>query len=267
VDEPYLSRAAELPRGGWRSAVRSKALWALSLRRRDAAPGIRIVHYHHVFRDELDGFRRHLDYFRSEFEPTTLEQAAARLREGTTTGRELVVTFDDGFRNTFELAAPELERRGLRACFYVITDLVSAPYATAERICREHLHLPAPVEPLTWEDIAALAASGHEIGSHTRSHPDPTTLSAAKLDAELGGSKAALEERTGVGVAHASAPYGDKRRFGPEVSDAARRAGYETCAGALRGVNRTASDLYALKRHHLLAQWPVSHVRYFLTRP
>jgi peptidoglycan/xylan/chitin deacetylase (PgdA/CDA1 family) len=267
VDEPYLSSASELPPGGWRGAARSIALEALSLRRRDPSPGVRIVHYHHVFPDELDGFRRHLDYFNSAFEPTTLGAAAARLHSDTTTGRELVVTFDDGFRNTFQLAAPELESRGLRACFYVITDLVSAPRATADRICRERLHLPAAVEPLTWEDVAALAASGHEIGSHTRSHRDPTTLNTAELDAELAGSKVELEDRTGVPVVHASAPYGDRRRFGPAVSGAARRAGYATCAGAQRGLNRSASDLYALKRHHLLALWPVSHVRYFLTRP
>ena len=74
------------------------------------------------------------------------------------------------------------------------------------------------------------------------------------------------EEPLGRQVEHFSAPYGEAHRFSPAVSDAARRAGYASCATAQRGRNTGADDLYALRRDHLEAGWPVAHVRYFLGR-
>ena len=64
---------------------------------------------------------------------------------------------------------------------------------------------------------------------------------------------------------HVSAPYGDAARFTPAVSDAARAAGYASCATALRGPN-TADDVYALRRDHLVAGWSLRDIRYFLSR-
>jgi peptidoglycan/xylan/chitin deacetylase (PgdA/CDA1 family) len=266
VGDRFLSSAAELGLDrSVRSRLRSAALDLLARRPREPSSGVRLVHYHYVFNDEVEGFRRQLDYLTSAFEPVSLGEAAARLREARTTGRELVVTFDDGFRNVVTNATPLLESAGVRACFYLTTELVSAPEEVVTRFCRERLHLPGAVEPLTWEDARELVERGHEVGSHTRSHPDLTQLDGEQRDSELRGSKAELEQRLGP-VEHFSAPYGEAHRFSPAVSDAARSAGYATCATAQRGVNRSADDLYALRRHHLVASWPVMHVRYFLTR-
>ena len=62
-----------------------------------------------------------------------------------------------------------------------------------------------------------------------------------------------------------SAPYGDAARFTPAVSEAARVAGYASCATAIRGPNET-NDVYALHRDHVVAGWPVRDLRYFLSR-
>jgi peptidoglycan/xylan/chitin deacetylase (PgdA/CDA1 family) len=123
------------------------------------------------------------------------------------------------------------------------------------------------VRPLTWDEAAELADLGHEIGSHTRSHPELTRLSDAALADELSGSRAELERRLDRPVVHFSAPYWDVARFSPAVAVAARAAGYASCASALRGVNRAGADPFALRRDHLMAHWPIPDVRYFLERP
>ena len=84
----------------------------------------------------------------------------------------------------------------------------------------------------------------------------------ALLD-ELASSREELSKRLGA-VRHVSAPYGDRARFSEAVADAARTAGYESCASAIRGVNRSALDLYSLHRHHLSASWPLRELGYFL---
>jgi peptidoglycan/xylan/chitin deacetylase (PgdA/CDA1 family) len=247
-----------------RNAARRAVITALSAIPRERRAGVRIVHYHYVFDDERERFERHVRFLAREFRPVSLSEAVERLRTGRTDGDELVVTFDDGFRNQLENAAPLLAELGISACFYLVTDLLSASREEAERFCRERLHLPVPVEPLDWESAANLLDLGHEIGSHTRSHRVLTALPPAELDAELRGSRAELSQQLGP-VRHLSVPYGERSRFTERVADAAQAAGYESCATAIRGRNRAAEDLYALRRDHLDAAWPLRDLAYFLS--
>ncbi|HEY8628728.1 MAG TPA: polysaccharide deacetylase family protein [Gaiellaceae bacterium] len=267
----FAERAAELDSARpasfrLRAALRGGGLRVLRARRRQPSPGVRIVHYHHVFTDELRGFARQIALFRREFEPVSLSEAVRRLREGEIGGRELVVTFDDGFRNQLEQAAPLLREQGITGCFFLVNDLLSANAEHAGEICRERLHLPRPVEPLGWDDAPRLLELGHEIGSHTKSHPNLAELRPAELDAELRESRVELGRRLGTAIQHFSAPYGETQRFTPEVSEAARAAGFESCATAQRGVNTSGDDVFALRREHLIATWPAEDARYFLTR-
>lgn len=248
-----------------RAQLRSLALDLLSTVPRRSRPGVRILVYHWVHDHERDSFARQLAALAQAFEPVSLTEAVERLQAGRVGGRELAITFDDGFRSGLENAAPLLAEHGFRACFFVVTELVSAPPDRAERICRERLHLSCPLELLGWDDLDRLVELGHEVGSHTRTHPNLVALSHMELEDEVGGSRAELERRLGRAPAHFAAPYGDRDRFSPVVSAAVRAAGYETCVTALRGRNLPSADLYALHRDNVAAAWPVRHVRYFLT--
>jgi peptidoglycan/xylan/chitin deacetylase (PgdA/CDA1 family) len=231
---------------------------------RPIRPGVRIVVYHWVHDEEREQFARQLAALAGAFEPVSLSEAVERLRAGRVQGRELALTFDDGFRSGLTNAAPVLAEHGFRACFFLVTELVSAPSERAERICRERLHLTRPLEPLSWDEVQRLVELGHEIGSHTRTHPDLVALSHEQLEEEVAGSRAELERRLGRAPAYFAAPYGDRARFSPAVAAAARAAGYEGCLTAIRGRNAPPADLYALRRDNAVAGWPVRHVRYFL---
>ena len=225
---------------------------------------MRILVYHWVHDDERDRFAQQLAALAREFEPVSLSEAVERLRSGGLRGRELAITFDDGFRSGLANAAPLLAQHGFRACFFLITELVSAAPELADRICRERLHLPSPLEPLSWDDVGTLLELGHEIGSHTQTHPNLVALSREELERELRDSRAELERRLGRAPVHFAAPYGDRARFTPAVSAAARATGYETCLTAQRGRNLVSTDPFALRRDNVVASWPLRHVRYFL---
>jgi peptidoglycan/xylan/chitin deacetylase (PgdA/CDA1 family) len=246
-----------------RSVLRRGALALLATLPRARGEGVRIVHYHYVFDDEREQFGRQLAFLAREFTPVSLSEAVERLRSGQARGDEVAVTFDDGFRNQLDNAAPLLGEHGFSGCFFLVTSLVGAPADEARRFARERLHLPLPVEPLGWAGAERLLELGHEIGSHTRSHPELTTLDDGSLADELGASRDELTRRLG-GARHFSVPYGDRRRFSERVGEAARAAGYESCATAIRGLNASALDVYALHRHHLSARWPVRDLAYFL---
>jgi peptidoglycan/xylan/chitin deacetylase (PgdA/CDA1 family) len=247
-----------------RARVRSAALDVLGVVPRRPKPGVRILVYHWVHDAERRRFAEQLSALAREYEPVSLSDAVERLREGRVGGRELAITFDDGFRSGLANAAPLLAEHGFRACFFLLTELVGAPPERAERICRERLHLERPLEPLSWDDVERLLELGHEVGSHTRTHPELVALSHKVLEEEVSGSREELQRRLGRAPAHFAAPYGDRARFSAAISEAARAAGYETCLSAIRGRNLPSTDLYALRRDNAVASWPVRHVRYFL---
>lgn len=119
----------------------------------------------------------------------------------------LALTFDDGYADAFDAALPALQRHGFTATFYVVTDFVGQPGY------------------MTWEQLAAMRDAGMEIGAHSISHPDLTTLDAAELARQVGGSKAIIEERLGVRVVSFCYPAG---QHNAAVVEAVRAAGYES---------------------------------------
>jgi peptidoglycan/xylan/chitin deacetylase (PgdA/CDA1 family) len=67
-------------------------------------------------------FEAQVAWFRRAFQPIRLDVAMARLARGEPLPpRALAVTFDDGYRDTLELAWPVLERQGVPATLFVPT--------------------------------------------------------------------------------------------------------------------------------------------------
>jgi peptidoglycan/xylan/chitin deacetylase (PgdA/CDA1 family) len=124
-------------------------------------------------------------------------------------GREppaAALTFDDGGRSSLDIAA-ELERRGWRGHFFVITDRIGADgFADAD-------------------GVRELARRGHVVGSHSHSHPGyMSRLGAAELDDEWRRSREILSDVLGEPPLHAAIPGGDSSTA---VERAVERAGYE----------------------------------------
>jgi peptidoglycan/xylan/chitin deacetylase (PgdA/CDA1 family) len=72
-----------------------------------------ITHATAAFQEQIDLVTRH-------YEPVTLDDLAAFVRGQRPMPRRCVaVTFDDGFADNFEIAAPILNRAGIRAAFYI----------------------------------------------------------------------------------------------------------------------------------------------------
>lgn len=102
--------------------------------------GLTVLMYHRVLPEERCGrypfpslvmpepfFARQMEWLAARCEVLPVHQALARLAAGARSPRPLVaVTFDDGYADNCELAAPILERNGLRGTFFVTTDFVGS---------------------------------------------------------------------------------------------------------------------------------------------
>ena len=214
-------------------------------------------------------FRDHLDRLADSGRVVSLERALTSLECGAPGDHRIVITFDDAYRNFFEVAWPLLSERRLPATLYVPTGFVNgsapAPLTGAES-------LPA----MTWEQVRELAASDlGTVGSHSVTHPDLRRLPATACRDELADSKDILEQRGDtvvdsfcypralwsprvkrqVAAIYGSAVAGGGRRNRPERFDRHRlfrlplRSDMPTHLGAL------------LEPRVWLEEWAASHAR------
>lgn len=125
--------------------------------------------------------------------PTPTPPAACAGNQATTGRGTVVLMFDDGVRSQLD-AASVLDARGYCATFYVVANFLrDGAYYTGFMSAAE---------------VAALSAKGHDIESHTVTHPDLTTLTSSQLTYELSQSRAKLEAITGKPVRHIAYPLG-----------------------------------------------------------
>ncbi|MCX7424632.1 MAG: polysaccharide deacetylase family protein [Planctomycetia bacterium] len=70
-------------------------------------------------------FAEHMESLAKRFNPVSLDDVSSFFYEGKDLPRRAVaITFDDGFRDNYDVAAPILERLGLQATFYIAVGCV-----------------------------------------------------------------------------------------------------------------------------------------------
>jgi peptidoglycan/xylan/chitin deacetylase (PgdA/CDA1 family) len=138
-------------------------------------------------------------------------------------GRCFAVTFDDGYRDNYEYAAPLLRRLGIPATFFVSTGYVDSDQPFPWRASRLQ---PGDdmAAPLRREHLQELTKLGFELGSHTVSHPRLTTLSIQQALEELTNSKRFLEELTAATCRFFAYPFGS---LNAQAVDLVRQAGFK----------------------------------------
>ncbi|HYS26971.1 MAG TPA: polysaccharide deacetylase family protein, partial [Vicinamibacterales bacterium] len=73
-------------------------------------------------------FERHLDCLGRSFRFVSLDEIGDRLLNGLPFHEPVAaITFDDGYQDVYDLALPVLERKGIPAAMFVVTDLVGRP--------------------------------------------------------------------------------------------------------------------------------------------
>jgi peptidoglycan/xylan/chitin deacetylase (PgdA/CDA1 family) len=132
-------------------------------------------------------------------------------------GKPIILTFDDGYVDFRETAAPLLREYGFTANLFVVSDLVGTASTWDE-----DLGEPAPL--MGWDEIQQVAGQGFGIGSHSARHRALVTLELGELASDLARSRHLLEARLGRAVTAISYPYG---LYDQKVATAAAASGFQ----------------------------------------
>jgi peptidoglycan/xylan/chitin deacetylase (PgdA/CDA1 family) len=153
--------------------------------------------------------------------------------------RCVVMSFDDGYLDNLSHAAPILKQFGFHATCYVVAGRISE-YNTWDA---EQLQVRKPL--MNKAQLGTWLAEGHEIGSHTITHPHLHTLSRDVAEFEIAASKSSLEEMLDINIQHFCYPYGE---YNAETVALVRAAGYRSAVTTQRGLADSSHDPLRLPR-------------------
>jgi len=209
---------------------------------------MKVLAYHKVTGFELGGtwvppgrFERQMDAlleagYRFVDETTFLETLDGRRVE---MGREILLTFDDGYRLLLDRAIPAIEARRIPALIFLVSGFAGKGNTWELNLPGRHF------SHLGWDEVLDLARRGFSFGSHTRTHRDLTRLPLDAAREELVDSKREIEERLGASVLSLSYPFG---RLNETVRREAERVGYRAAFTLYPPVAAAQPDRFALRR-------------------
>jgi peptidoglycan/xylan/chitin deacetylase (PgdA/CDA1 family) len=129
--------------------------------------------------------------------------------------KPVVLTFDDGYPSQDKVARPALEKHHWPGTLFL-----------------ELKNVDNPDTGFRTSMVKQMLASGWELGSHTLTHPDLTTIDAAQLEEEVSGSREQIAKKFGVPVDFFCYPAG---QYDDTVIAAVDEAGYTGATTELPG--------------------------------
>lgn len=167
-----------------------------------------ILMYHYVSDPPADADKYRLDLSVS---PDQFRQQMTFLRDGGYTPIDLyalttaivghselpdkpvLLTFDDGYIDNYQIAYPILEEFGFKGTFFVVTEFIDNG--------REGY--------MTWAMVEEMARAGHRFESHSRTHPDLTEKDHDDLIWQILGAQETLAAHIGYRPRYFCYPGGD----------------------------------------------------------
>ena len=166
----------------------------------------------------------------------------------------VLITFDDGYRDNLENAAPVLKKYGYPAVQFVPIAYVgdSQPLPHEKYLSAHGVFNPT----VDWDEIRELERHGVRIESHGISHRPLAELEIDEAAREIAISKLKLEEQLGRRVRAFSYVKGSEADYKPVHPSLVRQAGYDLAFTAVSGANSPGSDPLQLRRYNVE---PYSH--------
>lgn len=216
---------------------------------------IPIIMYHRVIKgnDEEKGvhgtyieekiFRQHMEYLKDKgYETVTFEDLKDNnYKKRFDKDKKLIIlTFDDGYKDNYEIAFPILKEFGFKAVIYLLGNLKYNKWDAENNFNPEKVfHLMSDEEILEMQDY------GIEFGGHSMTHSKMGNLNPEIAKKEIIDSKEILEKKLGKKLTSFAYPYGHRSKL---VRKFVKEAGYEFAVTTDNGDVSFQEDLFDIRR-------------------
>lgn len=123
-------------------------------------------------------------------------------------------TFDDNLRDQYTVAVPMLNEVGFKGTFFVIAGVTSETVEDAEKKDGQKRAWGG----ITWSELKTMDAQGHEIASHTWTHPNLTKSPPEEVDVQFSKAYDAIKTHIGKPPLTLAFPFNAST---PEIQTAA----------------------------------------------
>ena len=164
--------------------------------------------------------------------------------DGEKIGKVIGISFDDGYQNNLINAAPVLMKYNFSATCYIVSENIgtSNTWDQNKKITQRPL--------MTEDEINQWLQMGMDIGAHSKTHVDLTSVSVQQVQKEIKDCKVDLEKKFKVQISDFCYPFG---RFNQLVCNIVKDSGYLSATTMLRGRVNSQSD------SHQLPRIPINH--------
>ena len=212
---------------------------------------LRILIHHDIKSDEqIISFKNQINSLSKEFDFISPKEFEDTINFGKVKGKKLLLTFDDGFKSNRIIAESILNKKGIKALFFIVTDFIGLKKNSLNysKIIR-NIYPNGPTlnefsEPMDYDDIQFLIDSGHTIGCHTATHKMLSKITkVSDLKEELIDSKDNLEKMFNIKIKHIAYPFGTFESIDKKSLKLLSES-YEFVHSGLRGNNLKAQKLF-----------------------
>ncbi len=162
------------------------------------------------------------------------------LANGVKVKKPIILTFDDGYEDSYLNLLPLLKKHQAKAVIYCLGDRSIQSNIWDERLGEPRANLMNDSQIKECHDSGLI-----EIASHGLKHQHLPSLNEADADEEFKLSKQNLEQLINEKIVSFAYPYGD---YGEREEVMAYEAGYDFAIGTVNGPLKLTDNYYAIRR-------------------
>lgn len=180
----------------------------------------------------------------------------------------IAFTFDDGWRDCYTQIAPQLEKYGVNAMFFINPNFVDAADFNDEEYIENftvNITKSPGKHPMTWLQIIELKERGFLFGAHTLDHYCINDDNIKELEHQIRDCRTVIENKLGIPCDYFAFPYGRLEHANNKSIEIACKY-YKYVFSQSNYKYYFSFNGKVINRRHFEPFWPISHVNYFLSK-
>lgn len=234
---------------------------------------LRVIVYHNIEKKNFNILSNQLSRLKEKYNFITPKEFEEHiLKKKKLLGKNLLLTFDDGFESNYYVEKKILKRLNIKAVFFIPSDFIklklkekSILFIKNNILNLKNFQSIQNFNNVSIQNLKYLIKNGHEIGCHTKTHANLGSIKNKKiLNSEIRGSKIELQKILNFKIKHFAYTYGNFKSINNESLQLSY-SNYQFVYSCLRGNNFRNKKNSLIKRDPIYLNQNFNLIKIFLS--